>query len=278
MKMRKRLLSAALALCLLLSLTPMEVLAEESDRAEEQPLAETALPEEPAAPADDVPVDVPDAAPAEETAPDEEATLMEDAVLSGTCGAEGDGSNLRWEIDVVNQTFTVRGKGAMANYSTSNRPPWCTTVDQGDEHYNIIVEEGVTTIGNYAFADFTDDIGSSITLPSTLTSIGDYAFFWAFNQSPVSGPTEMVIPSGVTYIGRSAFGVCVSLKKVVIQNPDTVYGLSAFSGCKNLTEVILPEGMKTIPMGFLDSSGITSIHLPDSVTAIESLAFRESLI
>lgn len=275
MKKRKRLLSAALALCLLLSLTPIEVLAEEPDRAEEPSSAETVLPEEPAAPADDVPADAPDAAPAEETAPDEEATLMADDVLSGTCGAEGDGSNLRWEIDVVNQTFTVRGKGAMANYSTSNRPPWCTTVDQGDEHYNIIVEEGVTTIGNYAFADFTDDIGSSITLPSTLTSIGDYAFFWAFNQSPVSGPTEMVIPSGVTYIGRSAFGVCVSLKKVVIQNPDTVYGLSAFSGCKNLTEVILPEGMKTIPMGFLDSSGITSIHLPDSVTAIESLAFRQ---
>ena len=277
MKKRKRLLSAALALCLLLSLTPMEVLAEEPDRAEEPSSAETVLPEEPAAPADDVPVDVPDTAPAEETAPDEEATLMEDAVLSGTCGAEGDGSNLRWEIDVVKQTFTVSGKGAMANYSTSNRPPWRTTVSSqaGTWHLNIIVEEGVTTIGNYAFADFIDDIGSSITLPSTLTSIGDYAFFWAFNQSPVSGPTEMVIPSGVTYIGRSAFGVCVSLKKVVIQNPDTVYGLYAFSGCKNLTEVILPEGMKTIPMGFLDSSGITSIHLPDSVTAIESLAFRQ---
>ena len=111
MKMRKRLLSAALALCLLLSLTPMEVLAEESDRAEEQPLAEAALPEEPAAPADVVPADVPDAA------PDEEATLMADDVLSGTCGAEGDGSNLRWEFDLDKRTFTITGSGAMKDWT-----------------------------------------------------------------------------------------------------------------------------------------------------------------
>ena len=268
MKMRKRLLSAALALCLLLSLTPMEVLAEESDRAEEQPLAEAALPEEPAAPADVVPADVPDAA------PDEEATLMADDVLSGTCGAEGDGSNLRWEFDLDKKTFTITGSGAMKDYAHTSAMPWYSTAynhRNDEERFDIIVGEGITSIGSYAFSCFTYGGIASLTLPSTLQKIGRFAF-----GGSTPGLTELVLPEKVTYIGDSAFHGCKYLERLVITNPNLTCGSSVFGFCSSLTDVTLPEGMSAISDQMFEVCPISEIHLPDSITSIGVRSFEQT--
>lgn len=163
MKKRNRLLSAFLALCLLLSLTPMEVLAQEPAQAEEQLLAEAVLLEEPEAPADDIPADAPEA--------DISPLADTEIVLSGTCGAEGDGSNLRWEFDLDKRTFTITGSGAMKDYAHASAMPWYSAAynhRNDEDRFDIIVGEGITSIGNYAFSCFSYSGIASLSLPSTL--------------------------------------------------------------------------------------------------------------
>ena len=131
-----------------------------------------------------------------------------------------------------NGVLTISGTGAMANYtSTASSRPWN---DQRASITSMIIEEGVTTIGDYAFGNTT---GSnlqnlvSVTIPSTVTSIGSYAF------RGCSGLTGVTIPNSVTSIGTMTFYGCNGLTSVTIGNSVTTIGTNAFNGCSNLTEV-----------------------------------------
>ena len=70
-----------------------------------------------------------------------------DIVASGTCGAEGDGSNLTWTLD-SDGVLTISGTGAMKNYTSSSRAPWYS---RRDKIISVAIDSGVTSIGNYAF-------------------------------------------------------------------------------------------------------------------------------
>ncbi len=86
-------------------------------------------------------------------------------VDSGTCG-----ENLTWTLDGEG-TLRIAGEGAMENYRY-NGAPWYQNRDQVK---NVIVKNGVTTIGSYAFQpcyNLTD-----VTLPESVTVIGNDAFF-----------------------------------------------------------------------------------------------------
>ena len=71
---------------------------------------------------------------------------------------------------------------------------------------NLVIPEGVTNIGNYAFDGFSGII--SVTIPNSVTSIGEYAFGYC------SGLTSVTIPNSVTSIGREAFRECTGLTSV----------------------------------------------------------------
>ena len=70
-------------------------------------------------------------------------------VASGTCGAEGGGSNLTWVLDDAG-TLTISGTGAMANFSSSSNQPWASN---RSKIRTVTIGGGVTSIGNYAFSD-----------------------------------------------------------------------------------------------------------------------------
>ena len=90
--------------------------------------------------------------------------VITSAAANGNCG-----DNLNWSFS--NQgVLSISGFGAMTNYNNSN-PPWQS---YSYELTSIVINEGVTTIGNYAF-DFYSDNLSSVFLPSSLTQIGSYA-------------------------------------------------------------------------------------------------------
>ena len=72
-----------------------------------------------------------------------------------------------------------------------------------------------------------------MTIPSTVTTIGDNAF------AHCSSLTSMTIPSSVTTIGDSAFASCTSLTSVMIPSSVTIIGYGAFSSCDSLTTVIV---------------------------------------
>ena len=110
---------------------------------------------------------------------------------------------------------------------------------------------------------------TSVTIPSSVTSIGGSAF------EGCSGLTSVTIPSSVTEIGGAAFKGCSGLTSVTIPSSVTSIGGSTFSGCSGLTSLTLPSGVTWIGGAtFSGCSGLTNLTIPSSVTSIERSAFE----
>ena len=157
----------------------------------------------------------------------------------------------------------------------------------------------VTAIGDYAFICWTDYNFTSITIPDSVTSIGDAAFHGC------SSLTSITIPNSVTSIGEEAFGWCPSLTSVTIPDSVTSIGKMVVAGCNSLNSItvasknpiyysagnciiereskiliqgcqnsIIPQDIIAIgDYAFADCWNLASITIPDSVTSIGNFAF-----
>ena len=193
--------------------------------------------------------------------------------------------NLTWKL-YEDGTLNISGTGAMKDYnSTDNLSP----AYMNSSVKKVVIEEGVTNIGNWAFSECSsltsitipdsvtnigaaafDSCGSltSITIPGSVTSIGTVAFY------NCSGLTSITIPDSVTNIGAAAFDSCGSLTSIVIPNSVTSIESYAFSACSSLTSITIPDSVTSIGNNAFDScSSLTSITIPDSVTSIGNNAF-----
>ena len=131
---------------------------------------------------------------------------------------------------------------------------------------NLIIPDGVTSIGNSAFYNCSSL--TSVKIPDGVTSIGDATFRNCISL------TSIEIPDSVTSIGTSAFFGCSSLTSVKIPDSVTSIGTSAFSGCNSLTSVEIPDSVTSIGKSvFQNCSSLTSVEIPDSVTSIGWYAF-----
>ncbi len=128
------------------------------------------------------------------------------------------------------------------------------------------IPDSVTTIGNYAFYDW--DSLTSVTIPDSVTTIGGSVF------ADCSSLTSITIPDRVTTIGNYAFEYCSSLTSVTIPDSVTTIGYGAFYWCYSLTSVIIPDSVTTIGYdAFYGCSSLTSVTIGDSVTTIGDSAF-----
>ena len=131
---------------------------------------------------------------------------------------------------------------------------------------SITIPSSVTSIGVYAF--YYCKRLTNITIPDSVTSIGDGAFSYCTSL------TSITIPSSVTSIGESAFRNCTSLTSITIPSSVTSIGNFAFYYCKSLTNITIPDSVTSIGnFAFSDCRSLTSITIPDSVTSIENSAF-----
>ncbi len=176
------------------------------------------------------------------------------------CGADKTEDKVVWFFD--EGTLTITGSGAMANYTGSDMP-WC---NYQNDITNVVIENGVTTIGSNAFYWCT--ALTSVTIPGSVTSIGDYAFWHCTSL------TSVTIGEAVTTIGDGAFNRCTSLTSLTIPDSVTSIGDSAFSNCTSLTSVTIPGSVTTIgECAFSLCERLTSITIPQSVTSIGYYAF-----
>jgi hypothetical protein len=135
---------------------------------------------------------------------------------SGTCG-----TNLTW--DFTDGVLTISGTGKMHNYNRSQLP-W-----SGLQITSVIINSGVTTIGNRAFVNCSGM--ASVTISNSVTSIGMSAFF------NCTSLTSIEIPNSVTSIGMSAFFNCTSLTSIEIPNSVTSIESYAFDSCTGLKSI-----------------------------------------
>ena len=131
---------------------------------------------------------------------------------------------------------------------------------------SINIPNSVTSIGDYAF-DGCSGL-TSVTIPNSVTSIGNRAFSYC------SGLTSVTIGNSVTSIGNEAFSYCSSLTSVAIGNSVASIGDNAFKKCSGLTSVTIPNSVTSIGnQAFSGCSGLTSVTIGNSVTSIGDYAF-----
>ena len=151
----------------------------------------------------------------------------------------GETGQLSWLYDPKEQLLTLSGAGAIPDYPIAETP-WQEFREQIE---SIVLEEGVTRIGDYAFYDCT-----------ALKSVE--------------------IPEGVTQIGESAFACCQSLESVTIPGSVTEIGEGAFESCSDLLILELTSGLKRVgAFAFSECFSLRAFDLPDTVERIDRSAF-----
>jgi len=209
------------------------------------------------------------------------AMLLCMANVSAQGGTTG---TLTWNIN--DGTLTISGEGAMPDYSKEYFSiPWYS---YQNSITSVVIKDGVTTIGDYAFLEC--NVLASVIIPKTVTRIGNNAFRYCENLISIdipesvtnidgsafygSGIVSITIPNGVTSIEYGTFNNCVNLSSIHLCNSITTIAEVAFFGCHSLTSILIPDGVTSIgTSAFSVCWNLTSITLPSSVKTIEIASF-----
>ena len=219
------------------------------------------------------------------------------ALLAVTTGAwaQGPWTSGDCTVTLSDDVMTVSGTGAMADYKDTNFTPW---YGYTSDVKTIVIESGVTSIGNFNFSRF--EKLESVSIPASVTSIGISALgecgtdaTTALTVSFAEGSAPLTIgevafryanlksidiPNRVTSIGEQAFYSCNNLESVSIPASVTSIGTGAFSGCGSMAEALtvsFAEGSTplTISEGAFGDAKLISIDFPNRLTSIGNYAF-----
>lgn len=148
-------------------------------------------------------------------------------IARGTCG-----DDLTWTLS-DDGVLTISGTGAMYDYSWYLPAPWS---DKSQSITAVIIEDGITSIGNFAFDNCSNL--STVSISSSVSSIGEYAFadcsalqhlelpnslecIGPFTFSSCTGLTDLTLPASLETIGDGAFFECSGLERIILLNDST---------------------------------------------------------
>jgi hypothetical protein len=199
----------------------------------------------------------------------EEIPCDENVLAAGGCG-EG----LTWIFN-ANGTLVISGTGAMDDYSADENgvstAPWAA---YKDDIKALIIEDGVTSIGEYAFANvYTNEslmmfnfartfngaaataegVEGELAIPASVKSIGKCAFAGC---DKFEG--ELQLPANLETIGDDAFNGCAGLEgEVKVPATVTEVGDRAFQNCGGIDRLTVPNKDCTLGADCVDPEGVT---------------------
>lgn len=163
-----------------------------------------------------------------------------------------------WECD--GNVLVISGNGAMSNFDRVTAP-WGKNITE------VVIEEGVTTVGQFAFADCKKLV--SVSLPESLEFIRGNAF------DGCSALKEITLPNSLKEIETSAFFGCSSLKTVVIPQSVTTISDYAFYQCSALQNVIVGNSLVSVGhKAFYRCTSLAGITLPRTLKTVKLSAFE----
>ena len=196
---------------------------------------------------------------------------------------------LKWNLTKAG-TLSISGTGAMPDFGSMEEQPW---IENSDKIRKIVIGDGVTNIGSYAFwncgvlgvviSPSVTTIGNSafrgssiisVTIPSNVKTIGDSAFRECKNLSAVT------FSEGLETISQNAFNACASLTTIELPASIGEVGAAAFFQCEKLTIATFAPGSKQVKMGdnmFTKCYYLMKVTLPKSIDHISEGMFQNCL-
>ena len=193
------------------------------------------------------------------------------------------GNYAEWYLN--DGVLTITGSSEMNNYNEQKKAPW-----SGKKVTKCVIEDGITTIGSYAFADLGEL--TEISFPNSIFQAGEYAFknctglknielpekmeMWKISTGMFEGciSLETVKLSGnILNIGKGAFANCTSLRSFTVPEMVTEIEAGTFQNCESLASVTLSERVERVGKDAFSGCVLTEIQLPSKVTNIKENAF-----
>ncbi len=194
-------------------------------------------------------------------------------IISGVCG-----KNLTWTL-TEDGVLTISGTGPMDEYEYKNAPftlaPW---FDYQTSVTSVVIEDGVTSIGRYAFHGCSSM--TSVTIPDSVVNIGLFAF------GSCNSLMTAAIPASVASIGGGPFNNCTSLTDITVDSGNENYvAVDGVLFSRDMTLLVqypagktedgydVPEGVTNIGENGLAYTNLERVSIPAGVTNIEDAAF-----
>ncbi len=182
-------------------------------------------------------------------------------VDSGYCG-----KNTTWTFNPSSGTLTISGQGKTDGYiwhSMIMDRPWNAYLE---DIVSVVVENGVTHIGDGAFYYFENL--KNVVIAESVCSIGDSTF------SSCENLTSITLPYSVTHIGSGAFSCCTNLSEISLPNSLTSIGKNAFRECTSLTKIALPDSVESIEYwAFYDCINLKDVTVSKNLSNFGSNVF-----
>ena len=180
-------------------------------------------------------------------------TVREDVTLV----AKWEDSSLAFDYEIVGDHAVIKGLTSAPKESEIIIP-------------DTIKGFPVTAIGDGAFKEAFSDEVKKISLPASITSIGEEAF-------RNCGSIEIFFSTAsITYVGESAFANCTLLREIPLGAGLTELPMNAFMNCKSLVSVLLPSTLTYIDESVFEGcDALTTILIPASVEEVGHSAFRD---
>lgn len=182
--------------------------------------------------------------------------------------------------------LTLRGTGAMKNYS-AEESPWYSARDTITD---VVIETGITSIGEKSFR-YCSNL-KTVSIPNSVVSIEKDAFRGCINLKNIDIPNSVknigenafrdceqlstvIIPNSVETIESGAFRACKDMESITISNSIKCIGKYAFAECENISSVDITNGTTTIDIGaFYNCHNLSDISIPNTISKIGNDAFE----